>query len=403
MSGFHKAFMAELSKAPMLILRQLIADKLDSEGLSDTPGLIDALTDHVLNGGKDHFDWDGGSDRSVRIAFGAEDIEKLNTLTEDYLGALPELVTEVSSSSAEAILKDLKRDWPKQAEYEQNSRNGFRDRLEARWGRGFDGLRMLLTMCREMGGEVHGRVHRSKSRKNRALRTILLRLHMRACQITAEIITLMENGFADGAMARWRTLYEIGVVSTVLSDGGDELAKKYIAHEAIESKFALDEYDRCHEALGFRPLPLKERRAVEKAFEAAVKAYGPEFGRPYGWASKHLRIKKVTFKDLEDAADRSSMRSYYKMASYNVHADAKGVFHRLGVLGDPSIMIAGASDAGFVEPGQNTAITLVQITTLLFRERLANLDAMIRMQLLIKVRDGIPGALMKASRSLVFS
>ena len=64
------------------------------------------------------------------------------------------------------------------------------------------------------------------------------------------------------------------------------------------------------------------------------------------------------------------------------------------------MVIAGASDAGFVEPGQNTAITLVQITALLFRDRISNLDIMIRTQLLILIRDEIPGALVKASRSL---
>ena len=175
----------------------------------------------------------------------------------------------------------------------------------------------------------------------------------------------MENGFADGAMARWRTIYEIGVVATVISAGGDELAQRYMAHEAVELKLALDEYDRCHQALGFKPMSLKERRRVERAFKAAVNTHGPEFGKPYGWAAQHLGLKRVTFKELEDAADRSEMRSYYKMASYNVHADAKGVFHRLGVLGDPSMVITGASDAGFVDPGQNTATTLVQITALL--------------------------------------
>jgi hypothetical protein len=399
MYGLHKAFLAEMAKAPAALLSKFISEKLAAEGHAERPGFVEALTKHLLGGGTEPFDWDDGSGDDVIIAFTDADTKKLDELTKEFVSALPDVVTQISSEAAKAILKALKRDWPGQAEFERESLQGFRRRLEARWGKGFDGLRMLLTMVREMGGEVHARARRSRSSKNQAIRSILLRLHTRACQVTAEIITLMENGFADGAMARWRTLYEIGVVATVISDGGDELAQRYMAHEAVESKLAFDEYDRCHQALGFKPMSLKERRRVERAFKAAVNAHGPEFGKPYGWAAQHLGLKRVTFKELEDAADRSEMRSYYKMASYNVHADAKGVFHRLGVLGDPWMVIAGASDAGFVDPGQNTAITLVQITALLFRDRISNLDIMIRMQLLILVRDEIPGALEKASRS----
>jgi uncharacterized protein DUF5677 len=400
MYGIHKAFLAEMAKAPAALLSNFLREKLAAEGHAERPGFVEALTKHLLGGGTEPFDWDDDSGDDVIIAFTDADAKNLDKLTKEFVSALPDVVTQTSSEAAKTILKALKRDWPEQAKFERDSLQGFRRRLEARWGKGFDGLRMLLTIVREMGGEVHARARRSRSSKNQAIRSILLRLHTRACQVTAEIITLMENGYADGAMARWRTLYEIGVVATVISDGGDELAQRYMAHEAVESKLALDEYDRCHQALGFKPMSLKERRRVERAFKSAVDAHGAEFGKPYGWAAQYFGLKRVTFKELEDAADRSGMRSYYKMASYNVHADAKGVFHRLGVLGDPSRVIAGASDAGFAEPGQNTAITLVQITALLFRGRMSNLDIMIRMQLLISVRNEVPGALLKASRSL---
>jgi hypothetical protein len=89
------------------------------------------------------------------------------------------------------------------------------------------------------------------------------------------------------------------------------------------------------------------------------------------------------------------------MASYNVHADTpKSIFFRLGVMGDQSIIIAGATDAGFTEPGQNAAITLVQITALLLKDRVSNLDVMIQLQTLAKIRDEIPNALMRADRKL---
>ena len=58
--------------------------------------------------------------------------------------------------------------------------------------------------------------------KQDKVRVLLIRL-VRACQVTDEIICLLENGFADGAMARWRTLHEIAVVAVVISQHGENL------------------------------------------------------------------------------------------------------------------------------------------------------------------------------------
>jgi hypothetical protein len=65
---------------------------------------------------------------------------------------------------------------------------------------------------------------------------ILIRLLVRAWQVTDEILCLLENGFADGAMARWRTLHEIHVVAAVLMRHGESITERYLAHQAVESK-----------------------------------------------------------------------------------------------------------------------------------------------------------------------
>ncbi len=406
MGTIHKAFMGEFAEVPRLLLRKLITEKLAELQLDNQPGLAEALADHCLNGAGDVFNWDDGvpSDsppRDLAISFSVKDVQKLGELADEFVNGLPKIIENTSKDAAEMLLKALKRRWPEQDAYQREVLDGFKERLEARWGEGFGLLRMLLTSCRELGQETATRLRKSKSHKNRVLRGLLVRLHARACQITAEIITLMGNGFADGAMARWRTLYEVGVLATVIADAGEAVARQYIEHEVVESKLAMEEYARCHVGLGFKPIPAREHRRVERAFAAAVKAHGADFGKPYGWAAAHLKKKKVTFRDLEDAAQRSSMRSYYRMASYNVHADTpKSIFFRLGVMGDQSIVIAGATDAGFTEPGQNAAFTLVQITALLLEDRISKLDVMIQLQALVMMRDEIPDAFMRADRKL---
>lgn len=55
----------------------------------------------------------------------------------------------------------------------------------------------------------------------------------RACQVYREIVCLSKHGFADGAFARWRTLYESAVITLFINEYGDDVAKSY--HDAKDS------------------------------------------------------------------------------------------------------------------------------------------------------------------------
>jgi hypothetical protein len=90
-------------------------------------------------------------------------------------------------------------------------------------------------------------------------------LHVRACQVTDEIICLLENGLADGAMARRRTLHEIGMVAAVLSQHGEDMAEHHLAHEAVESKRAMVKYLTFAAALGYKPLSQREVNKIAGA------------------------------------------------------------------------------------------------------------------------------------------
>ena len=89
----------------------------------------------------------------------------------------------------------------------------FSDRIDLRWSKGLGPLRMMLIASREVGELFAEKLKRSKAKKGILKRKTLMILHMRAYRTTLEILTLIENGFPDGAYARWRTLYEITVVA----------------------------------------------------------------------------------------------------------------------------------------------------------------------------------------------
>ncbi|MCA0422669.1 MAG: hypothetical protein LCH61_04990 [Proteobacteria bacterium] len=60
---------------------------------------------------------------------------------------------------------------------------------------------MLIELSRYIGTDFHRRASRSRSRRRAHLNKALSHLHVRAIQIASEIMTLMENGYADGAVA----------------------------------------------------------------------------------------------------------------------------------------------------------------------------------------------------------
>jgi hypothetical protein len=295
------------------------------------------------------------------------------------------------------FLKIIENKWHQQRAFECKMTEGFERRLEKRWGKAFNKLRILLSICREIGAEKYNAYEISEEPKSKKIEA-LLRLHIRSCQITSEVIALMEGGYADGAMARWRTLHEVETVATLIKKHDDELAERYLAHDAVETKKAADLYQSNHVKLGFEPIPVQEMDHINKKYSEVVTKYGPEFKEEYGWAAKHISNKRPNFFGLLDALGEKHMKSYYKMASYNVHAGTRGIGFKLGALDGHSPALAGASNAGFEEPLQNTALSLVQLTSLLLRP--VDLDHAIQLAILVKLKDRAINAVIVAGRRL---
>jgi len=55
----------------------------------------------------------------------------------------------------------------------------------------------------------------------------IIHIHCRACQIALEILCLLKNGFADGAFARCRTLWELVIYSNFINTYGESVAQAY--------------------------------------------------------------------------------------------------------------------------------------------------------------------------------
>ncbi|MBX3566315.1 MAG: hypothetical protein KF730_17280 [Sphingomonas sp.] len=395
--------LAQLRDVPQLHLKAQLEALIDIKLPGAPAGFTTGYAEHILSGNSADFHFDDNSLEDIDIEITSAEMEEMVTATWAFIdNDVPEITAKIIDDSAKLLAKALHKDWPGQRAWQIETQTGFRTRLEARWGKAFDLLRMMYTIAYEIGGDVQQRARRSRARRNLVLRDTLIHLHVRACQVVAEILCLMENGFADGAMARWRTLHEIVIVASVIAEHGEELAERYRAHEAIEAKRALDRFLVSHTGLGLAPPSQADIRVTERRYQAMLVRYGDNFGAEYGWAAHHLQLKKPRFIDLEAAANKLAMRSYYVLASYNVHASAKGIAHRLGLIkgpGSPS-GISGASNAGFIDPAQNAAFDLTAMTALLV-QRGIRIDRAIELKALVVLRDKMAGALAKAQRELL--
>jgi hypothetical protein len=391
-----------LRQVPRLVLERVLAEKVKAVGLPVDEAMVSKAVDHIMSGGREGFQFDEiGDDVTVNIT--NENIEYVVTTTEKLLNEqLSGILDKASDDTVNLVFKSLIKKWPEESAAHQADVEAFKERLEHRWGKALGKLRMLLTIAREWAQGLYERRLRDSSGKLSHLDDVMLRLHVRACQVASEIIVLLENGYADGAMARWRTLHEIATVAAVIAKYGEEIAERYVYYQIVESFSALKAYERNHKALGFKPPSPKQSAKVREGHEKIIQRFGKAFGEENGWAAYHLKAnnnQRVTFARLEEEAGDAMMRSPYKMASYNVHATPKGVYFKLGSLAGSPVLLAGMSNAGLIEPAQHTAVSLAEITLLMIGES-AVFDDIVAGKIVARLESEIPSVLGKADRKL---
>jgi hypothetical protein len=381
-----------VTSVPTMTLERLIAKKLRGQGAKFPKALPGKLAEHMLSGTAEPFRYSGRTQlKDISLSFDDSDGEEVASVMNRFLEVeLPILVPVLAERIAKTTLMGLRKNWTDEQRLQQEDLSGFRTRMDETWGKPLGELRMLLTIAREWCGEAHRESANAESMDKSSLRRLMVRFLVRSCQVTDEIICLLENGFADGAMARWRTLHEIGVVAAVISKYGEDCAERYYAHQAIESKRAMTKYLACYKYLGYRPLGIRTMKKIEKRYASAISKYGKSFKSDFGWAAHHFKNQAPTFADLEAGAGYAHMRAHYQMGNDNVHAGIKSMYSRLGLLTDYDSLLAGRSNAGLTDPGQNTAHTLTQIAALVCIS--PKLDDLVTAKIMEKLRDGIPQA-----------
>lgn len=321
-------------------------------------------------------------------------------ICERIVERIPEVFPNLISETADIIMDKLRSSAPPMLRVRRKDSRRFASRISRTWKHPLDLLEMFLVIVTEAGDEFNRAFRPSATKDNDFVFDVLIRLHARGCQIGSEVLTLLKNGFADGAHARWRTLHEMTVVAFFIAKHGNDTAEQYLLHNVVESFRAAKQYQDHCTRLGYEPLTEVEFDEIEATYNQVRDQFGPDFGHRYGWAAEAIGKRDPSFADIEQDVELEHWRPFYKLASHNVHANPKGVLFKLGL--SPSareLLLAGASNEGLADPGHAAAISLCQLTTTLLTTE-PNADRLVICTILQRLIDEIGQAFLDVHNKL---
>ena len=290
--------------------------------------------------------------------------EEGNKFTEKQI---ERLASKTVKSAGRLYYRSLIESAPPMLEERRKQQAGFELRNLRRWRKAFDLLETIWVCCEEMGNAFNGHHRRQAVQEQDYVFEAMTYLHAKALLVTSEIICLLKGGFADGALTRWRTLYENNVIATLIRQEGQELALRYVAHSRVQAWLRAEaEPDNATD----------EDAELQEQAEFAILTFGEEMKFRHGWASKFVGSKKPTFKDIAAKCGHEAHGGVYEYASQHIHFNHRMFDELLATCeSDHNVLLVGPSNSGMVGPLTVTAISILEATSLLLLHK-PNLDSL---------------------------
>jgi hypothetical protein len=401
--SMYKETFKELAYKEVL---NIIVGKIEKSGLTvseeSKKGILSNLRD-----GMSSFTIEEEHGEAHSITFNEDDYRLLNERLSKIidLSGNANFLLEISASTASDILEGSMDNWAEYACQKDESTKAFIEELHEYWDEPIKYLRMLRTVFYEQGELAVVDIGKSISKGGRndspSLKLSVL-LHARICQLLEEIITLIRCGYSEGAMARWRTLHEINVVANFILERDDDLAERYLLHDAVESYRAAKDYKECFEKLGYDPISDEEFSQAENRVNELVDRFGKSYRGSYGWAADALNKKNPSFTDIAKATGFDHLKAHYRLASHGVHANPKGFTYRMSQPYHTKALIAGPSVYGLADPISCAAITASQLFAVL-NTQWCSVDSLIALKaimiLMEKVNTSVENVALETSDS----
>jgi hypothetical protein len=318
-------------------------------------------------------------------------------LMADVAAKATESVLDIVPSLATSILTELKKRAPEMLEEYRTLETGFRERNYKRWAKGFDLLEMLIVMTQEVGEEIH---HSAASQTKVFDPTLeaLATLQARAILVAREILCLLQGGFADAALGRWRTLHEINVIANFISNQDVAIAERYLLHCIVIECKSIELLHQHQHPNDLYPISSQELEEAKVQKDKILKEHGKMMKCDWGWAAPIINKPHLTFFDIEKITKLDYWRPHYKWACQDTHAAHRHPHQMLGASeAQETFHLVGASNSGLAEPASITSQSLYQVTSS-FIKLYPTVDRLIAQETMGKLIPEIEEAFFQASQ-----
>lgn len=244
---------------------------------------------------------------------------------------------------------------------------GFKNRLEQHYGLEFFYMDLFENLSRELGTLVH-KIINEKTVMSKT-EEVLLYQHIRACSIYSEVTYLIKGGFGTGALARFRSLHEIAVITEFIFKKGEEAAESYLDYLPVMQKKDI-EFEENMTGVSIKD-EVYDKKLQEKLDEIEKKR-GKDFVNTknfndYVWAQKYLpKGVRPTFHQIRNDIERNHGIIPYKIASNNIHAAPRSLTSSISTKSGK--VSGGASNIGLSLPGTWATFEMLQINSLIFEK-----------------------------------
>ncbi|MGB4074154.1 DUF5677 domain-containing protein [Pseudomonas sp.] len=260
-------------------------------------------------------------------------IDELGESITDVLGNVAEAISQAVPNALASVAEFIGDRISEQAlEHSLHLRKAHSERAETvqrMWGKAIEQLDLLRHIVLEWNHAAA--LHRKGAYAKPNTAFALSKLVARAYEVVGEIITLARSGYADGALARWRSLHEICVITMFLAMRSDRCAQMYLSHHWVEELRLLDVDRASGTARAVNAHSDRYIHDLRKQKDALVAKFGTAFAKDYGWASVELGRAKITFRDLESNVGLETLRRGYQQANSTVHGGALATLTRVSV------------------------------------------------------------------------
>ncbi len=317
----------------------------------------------------------------------ANEYPDLDEDDEFYSDVVKSLVDELS----EIMHREMLGIYQKEKRRLRREFKGFRSRNYNRWKLAFEKLEFLIEISTDLGQQNHRDLKKKADQEEDYKFAALSNLTPRALLVAREVLCLLEGGFPDGALARWRSLHELAVTAVFIGAHDQQVASDYYASSKFEAFRSAKQYNQYADRAGLEPFSSAQMQAMEQEKVAAEHRIGRTLRRDYDWASTAFEPSKtrISFYDLEKRVELDHWRPRFRWASQHTHAGYRTFQAMLATSeAESPVILTGPSNSGFVDPLHMTAISLTHvISQFLFLH--SNLDRIVYVNLLLCICDEI--------------